>query len=289
MNDEEDPRSLVTTLSKLFTPQENRVLRYLAEKSQPSLPEERTQTKLCIHCGVSEKTVEKVVGNIRDKLKTYYRGSGKIDNVQLCVADGTPANKRDSKNYLVSVELAPLAATRRFWAPHLASREPVQIIAGAPLFFRHAAGHMRLRDLGITSPEHLDVSATVKDLRQDYTPCYHYVSMGAFRAATALTRFFERLNVRTDSHIVLPERDAESIYHQDRIPLRPANLILFDNARCSWLVEIVQKECALRFTTRRKRPSAGEDLEESDPYCRKAEPHRAVGAESSILRRSAAR
>ena len=230
------------------------LLLYLATRSFPeNRPEERTASAVAAHfkwgkVGTASRTCKR----LREALDEYYRNPANgAPNSRVSICGGGQAVRKEGRNWLVIVEPCGESLTHRFWSPHVAAESEIEIVSNAPLFFRSPDATQRIRFMAVNSSKNLANNRENDDLGLIYgfQESYHYVSLGDFRFALMLTRYFSQFQHNVSTKIVYASRDADD-------PLNPAdviqlpqssNLIVIGNRRVSWLVRYIEDQLAPNF------------------------------------------
>lgn len=230
------------------------LLRFLANCSRPANNwKARTADKVAQRFGWNgPETAAKQVDRLRESLGDFYAGEGGRHakyGVEI-LAGGSGAVSRHN-NWLVEVVWRGDPVTRRFWQPHLDGPGQIEIISNAPLFHRSKGGDYRVRVMAVndkpTRETHIR-EGRQPDLRES-EDCYHYVSMGDFRFAQAMVRYFSEAGHSMATKIVHASRDSDD-------PLNPCDLVQLDksrnlvavgNRRVSWVVRHLEDHLEPNF------------------------------------------
>lgn len=191
------------------------------------------------------------IKRLQQTLDKYYTGEGKASRQLLSVHAGGKGAGGEGTNYLLQLSWRTVRPTQLFWAGHLALKPEILLVTNAPLFYRDRNAEYRIRVMAVN-----DEGTYRRHSQEERSPslecceeCFHYVSIGDFRLAVALSSFFSGQGVGVDTRVVYSSRDHED--HRDppdQVDMQKAtNLIALGNRRVSWVVRALQEEMKPNF------------------------------------------
>ncbi|HYP06377.1 MAG TPA: hypothetical protein VER03_09065 [Bryobacteraceae bacterium] len=180
-----------------------------------------------------EKAVGMLVKRLNAKLQEDYNYPSGCED-RLVISTGGRAAMKARTNYLVRVVTVKVPAKPLFWAAHLQHSDKVVLVSNIPLFFCNPERTERLRVLSVNTTVEQKLHPVVKD----YSPSFHYVSMGDFRFCVALTRYFLARQKDLEVRLVPKDRNLDDMENPfDTVNVeKEKNLIAIGNSRVSCLV-----------------------------------------------------
>ena len=224
------------------------LIRHLAKHH--ASPGNRTAASIAKFLGIKPTAVSTHVKRANDALALFHENDpdGSRLNFSLAIGRGGRGAALKGKNYELELTVTVAPITERFWAPHIESKRPVDLVNNAPLCFRDGkkptrrVRYMAVNELANLPPE-LDGCEA----------CFHYMSVGDFRVATRLIQLLAMppLSKAVVPWIVYGTMDLDDPYNPSdnrTFDLKNAtNAVIVGNPRVSWVVRAALEKIQPNF------------------------------------------